>query len=197
MKLLPAVVSLLALAHGSGETAETRSIRTDIVTVPARPRLQSADSASRTNRTDHFLAQSGAWRYEKTVDKTGRTVYKASVTSANLVKFEYPYQGGSSATLTIRTGNDGTYVSIEVAKGQFNRSFQGGSARIHFDGKPPITYSLTAAANGRANIVFFNADRKLIDQIKAAGTMLIQVTFDGQAVRKILFKTAGLRWSHG
>jgi len=197
MKLLLAVVSLLAIVHGSGETAETRSIRTDIVTVPARPRSLSADSASRPNRTDRSLAQSGAWRYEKTVNKTGRTVYKASVTSANLVKFEYPYQGGSSATLTIRTGNDGTYVSIEVAKGQFNRSFQGGSARIRFDGKPPITYSLTAAANGRANIVFFNADRKLIDQIKAAGTMLIQVTFDGQAVRKILFKTAGLRWSHG
>lgn len=173
MKLLPTrtggpVISLLMLIYGPGEYTERAS-------------AQSA----------------GGWAYEKTVDKTGRTVHKASVTSANLVPFEYPYQGGSNATLTIRTGNDGPYVSLEVAQGQFNRSFQAGTARVRFDGKPPITYALSAAANGRANIVFFDSGARLINQIKAARNTLVQVRFEGQPVREIQFQTAGLRWNHG
>lgn len=167
MKLFSLVITLLVLVHSAGEHAE-------------RSPAQSA----------------GGWRYEKTVDKTGRTIYKASVTSANVVPFEYPYQGGSSATLTIRTGNGDPYVAIEVANGQFNRNFQAGTARVRFDGKPPVTYALSAAANGRANIVFFEAGHRLINQIKAARNMLVDVTFGGQPVRKIRFNTAGLRWDY-
>lgn len=168
MKLFPTVVSLLILIYSSSE------------------------------HTERSLAQSaGGWTYEKTVDKTGRTVYQASVISANLVKFEYPYQGGSSATLTIRTSSDGPYVAIEVANGQFNQSFQAGTARVRFDGKPPVTYPLSAAANGRANIVFFGSVPRLINHIKAARNTLVQVRFEGQPARQIQFRTAGLRWSHG
>ncbi|WP_051041029.1 hypothetical protein [Fibrisoma limi] len=139
-------------------------------------------------------AATKGWAYEKTADKFKGRVQRASLVSANTIQFDYPYTGKTPATLTIRERDGSTTVYIEVDKGQFNRSFQNGSAKVRFDGKAPVTYPLTAAANGRANIVFFDADQKLINQIKAARTMTVAINFYGQPVRQLEFRTAGLRW---
>lgn len=195
MKLFLSVISILILVNCSGKKGETRSIRTDTVSPPvAAIRTPGNDSAIEgKNRSG---ARAGTWTYEKTVDKTGVTVYNASITSSNLLQFAYPYTGGSTATLVIREKDGSAQAYIEVENGQFNRSFQNGSARIRFDGKPPVTYSLVAAANGRANIVFFDSERRFINQIKGAKNMVVQVMFDGQPVRQIEFRTANLRWDH-
>jgi hypothetical protein len=87
-------------------------------------------------------------------------------------------------------------VYLEASNGQFNRSFQAGSALVLFDGRAPTTYSLSAAANGRANIVFFDEGRALIKQLKTAKDVTIEVKFPGQATQTIKFRTAGLQWQH-
>lgn len=135
------------------------------------------------------------WRYEKTTDNEGRSVQKASTMSPNLLEFEFPYNGGSTATLTLRKRADDTHVYIQVSKGQFNRSFQGGQARVRFDGKAPVLYSFSAAENGSANVIFFDADQKLINQMKTARNMVVDVEFAGQGKRQITFRTAGLTWN--
>ena len=136
------------------------------------------------------------WTYEKKTGKDGNTVYKAVLASPTILNFDFPYTGGSTATLTLRHKNSLAYVYLEVSKGQFNRSFQGGNASIRFDGKPPVRYSLSAAENGRANIVFFDSAQKLINQIKGARKMVVDVEFDGQGKRHIEFVTRGLTWNH-
>ncbi|RIV23778.1 hypothetical protein DYU11_12455 [Fibrisoma montanum] len=146
-----------------------------------------------TSLTQTPAAATKGWTYEKTADKFKGRWQKASLVSANTIQFDYPY-GRTPATLTIRERDGNTTVYIEVDKGQFNRSFQNGNAKVRFDGKAPVTYPLTAAANGRANIVFFDADQKLINQIKAARTMSVAISFYGQPVRQLDFRTAGLRW---
>jgi hypothetical protein len=78
----------------------------------------------------------------------------------------------------------------------FTRSFQGGSARVGFNGQRPVRYTLSAAANGRANIVFFDSAKQLIKQIKGAGTMTVELQFTGQAKQVVRFNTAGLQWSY-
>lgn len=188
------VISALVLVSCSGRKGD-RSIRTDTVAPPVTV-IRTPGNDLVNEGKNRSGARAGTWAYEKTVDQTGNIVYKASVTSSNLLQFAYPYTGGSTATLVIREKDGSPQVYIEVANGQFNRSFQNGSARIRFDAKPPVTYPLSAAANGRANIVFFDAERKLISQIKAAENMTVQVVFDGQPVRQIQFRTAGLRWNH-
>jgi hypothetical protein len=195
MKLFLSVISLLLLFNCSGNKGETRSTRTDTVSSPVAA-IGTPDNNSASEGTNRSGGRAGAWTYEKTVDKTGVTVYNASVTSSNLLQFAYPYTGGSTATLVIREKDGSAQAYIEVANGQFNRSFQNGSARIRFDGKAPVTYSLVAAANGRANIVFFDSERRLINQIKGAKNMAVQVVFDGQPTRQIEFRTADLRWNH-
>ncbi|GAB3768206.1 hypothetical protein GCM10028818_02220 [Spirosoma horti] len=170
-----------AATQKSGNSASSRSNE------PSSPKSESKNSPAVGTAT---------WTYEKKAGKDGNTVYKAVLASPTVLNFDFPYTGGSTATLTLRHKNSLAYVYLEVSKGQFNRSFQGGNASIRFDGKAPVRYSLSAAENGRANIVFFDSPEKLISQIKAAGKMVVDVEFDGQGKRHIEFTTRGLSWNH-
>ena len=136
------------------------------------------------------------WSYTSTSDKFTGTVYKAAIQSPTKLEFAYPYAGGSTATLTVRKKDNTTHVYIEVSKGQFNRSFQGGNARIAFDNAPAQNYPLLAAANGRANIIFLDADKRFIAKMKRATRMLVTMEFQGQGKHQLEFNTTGLRWNH-
>ena len=136
------------------------------------------------------------WRYEKKVNQDGQTTVKASITSPAILQFGFPYTGGSTVTLTLRKRDKTTTVYLQVANGQFNRSFQGGSVRIRFDGEPAVTYAYSAAENGSATVIFFDEADKFIRQIKTAKKTVITVSFYAQGNRQIEFRTAGLEWPH-
>lgn len=123
-------------------------------------------------------------------------MYKASIPATRLLYFSFPHNGGSVVTLTIRRRNDETHVYLSVSKGQFNNSFQGGKARIRFDDHPAVAYSFSAAANGTANTIFFDATQALIAKMKAARMMYVEVGFASQGQQAVAFTVAGLRWNH-
>lgn len=134
-----------------------------------------------------------SWTYQRTAEATG-VVHKATVRSPTVLDLGYPYGRGAVATLTLRHKNGSTSVYVEVAKGQLNRSYQDGTARIRFDQQRARSYALTAAANGRANIVFVNADRSFVASLKRSAHVTVELLFTGQPNRQIAFPTAGLRW---
>lgn len=198
MRSFLCIVGLLFLFNCSGKEKSTSSTvqNTSQVVADRRPTRSGEASLSKTVPKNTLSIPAGKWTYEQKVNQTGSTVYKAFVMSPDSLKFSFPYTGGSTATLTIRQIDDRTTVYLEVSKGQFNRSFQGGDARIRFDGKPTIKYSFSAAENGRANIIFFNSEQALIDQLKASRKIIIDVEFYAQGRRQIAFRTAGLDWNH-
>ncbi len=192
------ILALFAFLSCSGDKKSTRSSVTDTgqngtVTSNSQPDQRLSDKSVSANKV---VASAGSWTYQEVVDKAGDQVFKASITSPRLIEFDFPYAGGSTVTLTIRKRVSGTNVYIEVSKGQFNRSFQGGAASIRFDSNPPVKHALLAAENGRANILFFDSEQTLINRIKAARNMTVELDFAGQGKRQIEFKTAGLRWNH-
>jgi hypothetical protein len=198
MKKILYCLSFLALFSCSTKEKSTQSAATDTVraaTATASGELPR-EVATKPGSTNQVPANAGKWQYDRTTDQTNNPVYKASIIASNLLEFPFPYEGGSSATLTIRKRSSGTNVYLEVSKGQFNRSFQGGNARIRFDNKPAIPYAFSAAENGRANIIFFDSEQKLINQLKTAKETVIDVGFNGQGTREIKFRTAGLDWNH-
>lgn len=140
--------------------------------------------------------QATTWTYNRAVDATGSVVYKATVSSPTVLDLGYPYGRGAVATLTLRSKNGSTIAYVEFAKGAINRSFQNGTAHVRFDGQPVRQYPLTAAANGRANIVFIDPDRAFTQSIKRANRTTIALLFAGQPNRELVFPTAGLRWPH-
>lgn len=149
-----------------------------------------------TVATGYRQAKPNQWTYSSTSDKFKGTVHKASILSPTRLEFAYPYSGGSTATLTVRQKDNTLHIYVEVSKGQFNRSFQGGNALIAFDNAPAKNYPLLAAANGRANIVFLDADKRFIDRLKRSARMLMTMEFQGQGKHQLAFRTAGLRWDH-
>lgn len=142
----------------------------------------------------HASGQATTWTYDRRVDATGSVVYKATVHSPTLLDLGYPYGSGAVAALTLRSKNGNTTAYIEFAKGAVNRSFQNGTAHVRFDQQPARQYPLTAAANGRANIVFIDTDRAFINSIKRSKQLTMALRFAGQPSRQLIFPTAGLRW---
>lgn len=136
------------------------------------------------------------WQYESKSDKLTGTLDKATLPAANSVQFPYPYAGGSTVSLVLRHRNGQTNAYLSTSKGIFTNSFQGGRSQIRFDGGRPVTYALTAAANGSGNPIFFDADQQLIRQIRASKTMTVRVQCPGLSLDELRFNTAGLRWNH-
>jgi outer membrane murein-binding lipoprotein Lpp len=190
------ILSLITLFGCSNEKKSTQSAKVDTVqTNVATSPSQTAKAISEkpaAKRTAFPLATT--WVYENKSDKIGGTVAKASITSPDSLKFGFPYADGSTATLSIRKRDGSTTLYLRVSNGQFNRSFQGGNARIRFDSEPAATYTFSAAANGSANVIFFDEVKKLIKKIKASRKMIIDVDFYAQGTRQIEFRTAGLTW---
>ncbi|WP_420151406.1 hypothetical protein [Spirosoma sp.] len=197
MKAQLCVLSLFFLTACSGNEKPTQTETTDSAkAIVDRATQSTAVSSTHPSSENGVVTGSDTWQYSKTTDREGRSVYKASISSPTPLEFEFPYNGGSVATLTIRKRADDTHVYIQVSKGQFNRSFQEGKARVRFDGGSPATYAFSAAENGSANVIFFNSERELIKRMKAARNMLVDVEFAGQGSRQIAFNTAGLQWNY-
>jgi hypothetical protein len=189
----------LTLFACSGREKTTQTARVDSVrvsdTILSTKQVEGVAKEPASNQV--ATTRSINWQYGKTVNQEGETIYKASLNSPTLLQFGFPYTGGSTTTLTIRQRQQQqAAVYLQVSKGQFNRSFQGGHVRIRFDGKPAVTYTYSAAENGSATIIFFDEAGKLIRQLKAAERMVIDVAFYGQGNRQIDFRTAGLVWNH-
>lgn len=190
------LLTLIILFACSNEKKTSQSdkvdtVQTNVATSTSQPAEAVPNKPAAKREASPLVT---TWTYENKSDKIGGTVSRASVTSPDSLKFGFPYEAGSTATLTIRKRDDNTTLFLRVSNGQFNRSFQGGNARIRFDNEPAATYAFSAAANGSANVIFFDDVQKLIRKIKASKKMVIDVEFYAQGNRQIEFRTAGLTW---
>ncbi|MBO0947801.1 hypothetical protein [Fibrella forsythiae] len=141
-------------------------------------------------------ASPAGWQYQQTPDPSGGTAYKATLDAIDLLQLPYPYAGGSTVTLTIRARGGTTNAYLSVSKGLLAPSFQGGKALIQFDAGKPVTFSLSAAANGRGNLIFFDDTEQLTRKVRAARKMTVQLKILGQNLNQVTFNSAGLRWNH-
>ena len=139
-----------------------------------------------------------AWEYCETIDEmTDKTTYYASIESENEVKFEFPYNGGSSLTLTIRDSPQyGKNMYIKISKGQFNSGFDGTNIKVRFDDKEPITVHCNFPSDYSTDLFFLANYNKLLNLIKDSKTMKINAEFFSEGTRTFTFKTEGLEWNH-
>jgi hypothetical protein len=136
------------------------------------------------------------WQYESKSNQLSGTIDKAILTAVNVVQFPFPYAGGSTVSLILRSRNGHTNAYLLTSKGLFTSSFQGGRAQLRFNGGRAVSYTLTAAENGSGSTIFFDADQQLIRQIRASKTMTARVQCPGLSLDELHFSTAGLRWNH-
>ena len=135
------------------------------------------------------------WQYqEEEVKMTSKKIQFASITATELLIFEFPYDGGSVASFTIRKKPGSLDSYLRVSKGQFNSTFEGGTVRIRFDENQPKRYSFSEASDGSSDIIFINSTKEIISKIKAAKHMIIEAEFYDEGHRQIEFNVANLKW---
>lgn len=138
------------------------------------------------------------WSYEETTDKmTSKKSYFASTQSTNEVQFEFPYNGGSVFTLTVRKMSGRPGVVLSISKGQFISSYgETNSVKVKFDDGSPISFSYGMAADGSHDMIFIENTSKFISKLKRAKKLLIGAEFYQAGTQYAEFDVNGLEWSH-
>lgn len=136
-----------------------------------------------------------SWTYYEKEDKmTLEKVKYAAIYANDLLEFEFPYNGGSVAGLTLRKRGKSLDLFLQVTKGQFNGTFDGGQVRIRFDDNPPKKYSFSGASDASSDIIFLDSEKEIVNQIKKSKKMIIEVEFYQNGLRQIEFNVGGLKW---
>lgn len=135
------------------------------------------------------------WKYETTEDPmTSNKTIIAYVFSPDLLNFEFPYNGGSTMSLTLRKKRGVTDILIRVDKGQFNTNYDGTVIKARFDSDPASNYSVSGAADGSSDVVFIDNVSRFIKNLKSSKTLLIEAEFYNEGNHVAKFDVSDLKW---
>lgn len=137
------------------------------------------------------------WKYEEKIDKmTSTEIQYASCVSTNQLKFDFPYDGGSSFTLGIRKRKGVVDSYLIVDKGQFISGYTPENSSFKFDDNEIENYTFTSSDDGRSDIIFFKNTKKLIKNLKGAKKLMIEVPFYNEGRQVVEFDVEGLVWDN-
>lgn len=135
------------------------------------------------------------WQYETIEDKMGESSKVASIDANEKVQFDFPYNGGSIATLMIRKrSKDGVSIMLTLTKCQFNgTSLDDINIRIKFDDEKPKTYTAGLPSDGSSDLIFIHGEAKLLEKMKTSKKMVIEAEFYNEGNRQIEFNVSDLK----
>ena len=196
-KVIVIVIAAFAIIFLIAKVAEIRNEHhTAYLPATTGDTLIIDTSASSYDTTTASIAPEVApsrWSYEQTTDKmTNKTVKFASIDANDLLYFDFPYDGGVTATFTIRKKGKATDIYLKISKGQFMDTSSGGTVSIKFDDEPKHSYSFVGSADYSSDIIFISNEAKLLAKLRKAKKMLIAATFYQEGTQVMTFDTEGL-----
>ncbi len=132
------------------------------------------------------------WEYSESKDPMTDVVKKfASIESENYVNFEFPYNGGSYMTITVREIGNEKDVYIRISKGQFiGNSFNGtNTIDVRFDDEKAIIFHTLEPQDLSTDLLFVQETTKFIAKAKTAKEIKISAQFYQEGSRAFTFKT--------
>lgn len=134
------------------------------------------------------------WVYSEQTDQMdGTKTIFATLKSANKIKFEFPYDGGSTFQFIVRKTNEQRDFVLMVDKGQFMSNLMNNeSLRIRFDENEVFTWSFSDAADASTNVIFPIYDDRFLAGLKNSKKMMIEAPFAFAGRQVIQFNTEGL-----
>ncbi|HTB31467.1 MAG TPA: hypothetical protein VK808_05535 [Bacteroidia bacterium] len=123
------------------------------------------------------------WTYDKKVDAmTDKTTY-------------FAFNKGAEGELELLNKEDDNEVIFSVAKGHFD-VYEGWNCRvtIRFDKQPAFTFESRNNVVDKNFLLFSEPD--IINKIKAAKTMLVEVEYYNNKKHLFKFNVSGLKWEH-
>lgn len=133
------------------------------------------------------------WFYSEKVDKMTSEVKKFAWINANeLLHFDFPYDGGSTATLTIRKANNDIDIYISVSKGQFTSTYDNQFVTVRFDDNPPQKIKYLEPADHSSDLIFLTQEKEILKNIKKSKKMLVEAMFFNEGNRVMEFNIENL-----
>ncbi len=170
------IIILIAGIAGGDEESKESVAATDTTTADVTSELETIESG---------------WEYTTQEDEMSDNKTKiAYITSDNSEEFDFPYNGGSNMTLSVRRSPQyGLDVYLRISKGQFNCNEYNGTDKIsvRFDKNPAMTFKTTTADDGSSDVLFLNNVKKFIAGAKKAQTIKIQASFYQEGNRVFTF----------
>jgi Uncharacterised protein family UPF0547 len=145
---------------------------------------------------DSRAAEAGTgWSYSTSHDEVrGKTIYYANVDSDNQVEFDAPYSGGSTLTMTVRKHPQyGQDVIFRISDGQFVCGVESCSGTVNY-GHGPERVSLTESADYDSKTLFASSGPSIINKLKNANKVIVELPFYQEGNRQFTFSTKGLKW---
>jgi hypothetical protein len=181
---------------------ETSSKGGAIAKIPKRTQAEAENSCAdpaacrEANRKAYARVGKPDWIYADSRDPMrGTAIRSASIDSANRLEFAFPYDGGSTATLSLRKMNGDLNVMLSVNKGQLICYGMGNTeVRAKFDGREIEDYSCGRAADGSSNVLFIRSESSFLASLKKAKTLIVEATFYQAGARQMTFHVEGLVW---
>ena len=189
------VILIAIVGQGDGKTTTASPSGNAGASSVAADSSSTSTSASQTSTSG---AAASNWNYSETKDEMrGATTYYAEIDSANELDFDFPYNGGSKSTLTIRKSPvHGTDVLIRI-NGQFTcNSYSEDHVSVKFDNGPIQKFSCGDPSDGSTGVLFIRNSPRFIDAVKTSDKVVIEAEFFQEGNRQMIFNTAGLSWNH-
>lgn len=136
------------------------------------------------------------WRYKRNSDAlTDEAVVHATTRSTNVHQFGFPYKGGTRAYLSIRqAGASEPDVMFIIDRGQL-LCRPDCKVRLRFDDEPEaLDYGGSPTSDGSSDTIFIRAEEMLIDRLKTARRLRVEVTVYNEGLRVFDFAVAKLNW---
>lgn len=116
--------------------------------------------------------------------------YWYSLQSDNYANFDFPYEGDSYLTITVRWMKKYGYdVLLEITDGQMVGDEYNGTnyVRVRFDGGKVQKFYYNEPNDGSSNLVFLRNAQKFIEKCKNAKDIIIEQEFYQEGVHQFKF----------
>ncbi len=186
------VILVTASVNHAGQKAVSASNN-----APTTANEGSLSTSASSESKDGQPATTSKWSYQDTSDKMRGTKGRiASIDANEELDFDFPFNGGSTASLNLRRDRRGQNVYLRVSKGQFLcNSFSNSSVAVRFDGGPIKQFSCSDTADGSSDTIFLNGESKFVSELKHAKHVTIEAMFFQAGAKQMSFDTAGLDWN--
>ena len=162
----------------------------------------TASSGSDSDATDVLVSAqiiptpAQVWQYTETTDQMrGIVTSYATVQSTNQVDFDFPYRGGSTATLMLRRRDGELKVLLTIDRGQFTCfDYSGDKVAMRFDDGLVYTYGCTRSADVRTDIIFLSPEHQILSQLRKAKRVVVEAQFFQAGRQQLTFNIADLKW---
>lgn len=154
------------------------------------------DSISTTSVTED-----NGWCYDTITDEmSDKPIYFAELISDNIAYFDFPYEGGTNAKLSVRKHPKyGTDVIFRISQGQLLCNDYDGTnyVTVRFDNGPAERYYTNEPMDMSSETLFLGNSKKFIVKSKNAKKIRIQVPVYNNGNVVFTFSTDEvLKWDH-